>query len=155
MMLREEEQKEITDEIARHEVPRAACVAALRTLQQHRGHISDEGLIDLAPMLGMTADELEGIATFYPFIFRRPVGRNIIMVCDGVTCWIMGYENLLDHLQARLGIGFGETTADERFTLLPVSCIGACDHAPAIMVNGQRYGDLDRKKIDMILDECP
>ena len=154
-MLNEKEQKEILAEIARNEFPQAAGVAALRVVQQSRGFIADEVLLDLAALLGMTADELDGIATFYPFIFRKPVGRNIILVCDSVSCWIMGYEGLLDHLQARLGIGFGETTADMRFTLLPVSCLGACDHAPAIMVNGQRFGDLDEKKIDLILDDCP
>ena len=99
----------------------------------------------------MTMDELDGIATFYSFIFRKPVGRHMILVCDSVSCWVMGYEEILAHLKERLGIGFGETTGDGRFTLLPVSCIGSCHHAPALMVDGKLYGDLDIHKVDEIL----
>jgi NADH-quinone oxidoreductase subunit E len=71
-----------------------------------------------------------------------------------VSCWIMGYERMRDHLTARLGIQFGETTPDNRFTLLPIVCLGACDHAPAMIVNNNLHGDLDPKKIDKLLEEC-
>jgi NADH-quinone oxidoreductase subunit E len=79
------------------------------------------------------------------------VGRHIILVCDSVSCWIMGYESMVRHLQERLGIGLGETTADGVFTLLPIACLGACDQAPAMMIDDELYGNLDEKKIDEIL----
>lgn len=151
-MLIEEERKAILAELETSEYPRAACVKALKIVQEHRGFVSDESIQDIAPMLGMTADELDGVATFYSFIFRKPVGRHLILVCDSVACWIMGYEDILNHLKERLGIDFGETTHDGRFTLLPVSCIGDCNHAPAIKVDSRLYGDLNREKIDDILE---
>ncbi|HVO67280.1 MAG TPA: NADH-quinone oxidoreductase subunit NuoE [Syntrophales bacterium] len=151
-MLTEEEKKEIMTEIAQSERPQAACLEALKIAQKYRGWVSDEGIRELAPLLGMTPDELDAVATFYPFIFRRPVGRHVIYLCDTVSCWIMGYETMLDHLTKRLRITMGETTADGRFTLLPVSCIGACDHAPAMMVDQELHGDLTLEKIDSILD---
>jgi NADH-quinone oxidoreductase subunit E len=150
-VLGDDERKEIAAEIERFEDQRGACVEALKIVQRHRGFVSDEALRDIAPLLGMTMDELDGIATFYSFIFRKPVGRHMILVCDSVSCWVMGYEEILAHLKERLGIGFGETTGDGRFTLLPVSCIGSCHHAPALMVDGRLYGDLDIRKIDEIL----
>ena len=150
-MLDDDERKEITAEIERLEDLRGACVEALKIVQRRRGFVSDEALKDIAPVLGMTVDELEGIATFYSFIFRKPVGRHMILVCDSVSCWVMGYEGILKHIKERLGIGFGETTTDNRFTLLPVSCIGSCHHAPAFMVDGILYGDLDIQKVDEIL----
>jgi NADH-quinone oxidoreductase subunit E len=150
-MLTMEEQREILAELETAEVPEAASVEALKIVQRSRGFVSDDAIKEIAPVLGMTEDELDGVATFYPFIFRRPVGRHLILVCDSVSCWIMGYEDILEHLKDRLGVGFGETTADGKFTLLPVSCIGACDHAPAMMVDGRLYGDLDIQRIDEIL----
>jgi len=100
----------------------------------------------------MTMDELDGIATCYNLIYRRPVGQHVILICDSITCWVMGYDSLREHLSARLGIGFGETTADGRFTLLPVCCLGACDHAPAMMIDEDFHGDLSPGGIDRILE---
>lgn len=150
-MLTAEEQRAILEELENAEEPRGASVEALKIVQSSRRFVSDQAIRDVAAVLGMTEAELDGVATLYPFIFRRPVGRHIILVCDSVSCWIMGYEAILEYLRERLGIGFGETTEDGKFTLLPVSCIGACDHAPAMMVDGRLYGDLDRQRIDEIL----
>jgi NADH-quinone oxidoreductase subunit E len=117
------------------------------------GWVSDDGLQDLAEFLDMTAEELDSVATFYSLIFRRPVGRHVILICDSISCWIMGYENLRAHLAARLGIGLGETSEDGRFTLLPIPCLGTCDHAPAMMIDEELYLDLTREKIDQILSQ--
>jgi NADH-quinone oxidoreductase subunit E len=100
----------------------------------------------------MTVEELDGVATFYNEIYRKPVGRHVILVCDSVVCWIMGYDGVREHLTRRLGIDLGQTTPDGRFTLLPVQCLGACDHAPAMTVDGELYIDLDPEKIDKILE---
>jgi len=130
---------------------RAACIEALKVVQQHRGWVSDEALDDVAELLEMTPDELDGVATFYNLIFRKPVGRHVILICDSVSCWIMGYDNLRDHLKSRLGIDLGGTTPDGRFTLLPSVCLGACDHAPVMMIDDDLHLDLTPERIDQIL----
>jgi NADH-quinone oxidoreductase subunit E len=150
-MLTAEEKKEIEAEFPRYEQKRAACVEALKIVQRHRGWVSDETLIAVAEFLEMTPAELDAVATFYNLIFRKPVGKHVILVCDSVSCWIMGYERILQYLQERLGIVLGETTADGVFTLLPIVCLGACDQAPAMMIDDELYGNLDPAKIDEIL----
>jgi NADH-quinone oxidoreductase subunit E len=150
-MLTAEEKNEIEAEFPRYEQKRAVCVEALKIVQRHRGWVSDDVLIEVAEFLEMTPAELDGVATFYNLIFRKPVGKHIILVCDSVSCWIMGYERILQHLQERLGIVLGETTADGVFTLLPIVCLGACDQAPAMMIDDELYGNLDPAKIDEVL----
>ena len=150
-MLSDEERREIEAEVAIYPQKRAACIEALKVVQQHRGWVSDEALDEVAELLEMTPDELDGVATFYNLIFRKPVGRHVILICDSVSCWIMGYDNLRGHLRSRLGIDLGETTADGRFTLLPSVCLGACDRAPVMMVDDDLHLDLTPERIDQIL----
>ncbi|MDA8164357.1 MAG: NADH-quinone oxidoreductase subunit NuoE [Desulfobacteraceae bacterium] len=152
--LTEEERREIAAEIAGSEYPRAAASDALKIVQRHRGWVGGE-IVEVAAMLGMAPAELESVATWYSLIFREPVGRHVILICDSVSCWITGYRALLDHLTGRLGIGLGGTTADARFTLLPVACLGACEQAPAMMVDEDLHGDLTPEKIDAILEQYP
>jgi NADH-quinone oxidoreductase subunit E len=152
-MLTAEEIKEIEAEAANYPKRAAVCIDALKIVQRYRGWVSDESVRDIAGHLGMSPTDVDSVATFYNLIFRKPVGRNVVMVCDSVSCWIMGYERMRKHLHARLGIEFGETTPDNRFTLLPIVCLGCCDHAPAIMVNGNLHSDLDPQKIDMELEK--
>src|SRR5512143_1739205 len=120
-MLTDEERREIEEELKHVTHKQAACVEALKIVQKHRGWVSDE-IGGIAAMLGMTPDELDAVATFYSFIFRRPVGKHIILICDSISCWVMGYDTVREHLKKRLGIVPGETTADGQFTLLPASC---------------------------------
>ena len=150
-MLSEGEKKEIEAEARHYDYKRAACVDALKVVQRHRGWVSDESLRDVAEYLEMTPDELDNVATFYNLIFRKPVGKHVILVCDSVSCWIMGYERVRQRLSERLGIGLGATTADERFTLLPIVCLGTCDHAPAMMIDNDLWRDMDPEKLDAIL----
>jgi NADH-quinone oxidoreductase subunit E len=151
-MLTEEEKKEIMAEVRHYEHMQAACVEALRIVQRRRGWVSDE-IGEIAGLLHMTPEELDGVATFYSLIFRSPVGRHVILICDSVSCWVMGYDGILGRLTSRLGIGLGETTADGLFTLLPVACLGVCERAPAMMIGDALYTDLTPEKIDGILDE--
>jgi len=136
----------------RYENPQGASIEALREIQRSRGWVSDEALCDVARVLGLSPDELDGVATFYNLIFRRPVGRSVILLCDSVSCWVMGCEALRKKLESGLGVKLGETTPDGRFTLLPTVCLGACDHAPAMMVGDNLFGDLDPDRLDVILD---
>ena len=109
-MLTEEEIRDLRRMLDLAENPGAASVEALTIVQRSRGYISDETIRDLAVFLGMTPEELDGLATFYSFVFRKPVGRHLILLCDGVTCWILGYDEVRARVKDRLGIDFGETT---------------------------------------------
>jgi NADH-quinone oxidoreductase subunit E len=152
-MLKEEEKQEIFNELKHCERPEAASVEALKIVQKHRGWVSDESIHDVAGLLGMTPAELDAVATFYNFIFRRPVGRHIVHICDSMICWTMGYNPLNELLARKLGIGPGGTTQDNRFTLLPVSCLGACDRAPAMLVDEDLYGPVTPEIVDRILEK--
>ncbi len=152
-MLTMEEIQEIESEAAHYPKREAVSIDALKIVQKHRGWVSDESLRDIAEHIGMSPTDLDSIATFYNLIYRRPVGRHVISVCDSVSCWIMGCEQMREHLQQRLGVGLGETTADNRYTLLPTVCLGCCDRAPALMVDGDLHTDLDPAKIDTELEK--
>jgi len=149
--LTEEEKQAIATEMAQYEFKQAAGVDALKVVQSQRGWISDEVLRDVAELLEISPAALDSVATFYNRIFRQPVGRHVIFICDSVSCWVMGAENLLDHLKQRLGIDIGQTTTDGRFTLLPHVCLGACDRAPVMMIDDELYDFLDARKIDEVL----
>ena len=120
-------------------------------MQKHRRWVSDESLHDVAEILGMSVDELDNVASFYNLIYRKPVGEHVILLCDSVSCWIMGYERIRARLQETLGIGLGQTTEDGKFTLLPMVCLGDCDHAPAMMVGEDLHGSLEEEKLEEIL----
>ena len=152
-MLSTEERKEIDEAISIMPVKKAACIEALKVVQHHRRWISDESLKDVADYMEMSTAELDSVATFYNMLFRRPVGRHIILVCDSISCWVMGYENVRDHLMKKLSIRYGETTPDDRFTLLPNCCLGTCDTAPAMMIDNDLYQNVKLEQLDEILNK--
>jgi NADH-quinone oxidoreductase subunit E len=100
----------------------------------------------------MTPDELDSVATFYNKILRKPVGPHVIWICDSVSCWIMGYDRVRERLTQLLGTKLGETSSDGNFTLLPNVCLGACDHAPVLMIGDDLHQDVEADKIETILD---
>lgn len=151
-MLSQQERQEIEEEIAHYEYKQAASIEALKIVQRHRRWISDEAIQDIAPLLDMSPDELDNVATFYNLIYRQPVGENVILLCDSISCWILGYEHIRQHLKNRLGVDLGETTPDGKFTLIPMVCLGTCDHAPAMIIGEELYRDLDADKVDQILE---
>jgi NADH-quinone oxidoreductase subunit E len=146
-----EERTAIADLIAAAPVPRAACTDVLRYVQQQRGYVDDHCLAKVADMLGMSAAELDEVATFYNLIFRRAIGEKVLFLCNNVTCWMLGQPELQAHLAQRLGVGPGETTSDGKITLLPIVCLGHCDHAPAMLLGGELHGDLNCEKLDALL----
>lgn len=152
-MLSEKLKKSLIDKIASVEHSRELVVDVMFELQDHYGYLSDEALEEAALLLGMTPLEVEELATFYTFIFREPVGKYVIHVCDSVICWMDGYESIRDYLCGKLGIKMGDTTPDGLITLLPVCCIGYCDRSPAILINRKVYGPLTPEKLDNILEE--
>jgi NADH-quinone oxidoreductase subunit E len=152
-MLTEEEKKEITAELAHVEHKEAASIEALKVVQKRRGWVSDESVRDVASLLDMSPAELDAVATFFNFIYRKPVGRHVIAICDSMVCWSLGYDPLRELLRKKLGVGFGETTQDDRFTLLPAACLGACDRAPAMLVDEDLHGPVTAETVDIILDK--
>jgi NADH-quinone oxidoreductase subunit E len=150
-MLSTEERLEIEGKLAHYPNKQAVCIEAMLVVQRHHGWVSDEALRDLSEMLGLSAADMDGVATFYNLIRRRPVGRHVALMCDSVSCWIMGSERMRNYVCSSLGTPLGGTTEDGRFTLLPIVCLGACDHAPAMMIDGELHEDLDERQIEEIL----
>ena len=148
--LRETEIAEIEHERTLYPDARAVGLEALKIVQKHRGWVSDESLRAVAEYLRLPIAELEGVATFFNLIYRRPVGRNVILYCNSVSCWIMGCEQVKDKIAGELGIDFGETTTDGNFTLIPVPCLGDCDRAPVMMVGPDQHRNLDRADLGAI-----
>jgi NADH-quinone oxidoreductase subunit E len=151
-MLTDDERTEIEATLHHYPHRHSAAAGAMRTVQRHRGWLSDEALADIGEFLGVSVEELDSRATFSNMIFRHPVGRHIILICDSDCCYVMAYEQMREHISARLGIGLGETTADGRFTFLPIVCLAQCDHAPAMQVDDDFHGELTPERIDEILD---
>jgi NADH-quinone oxidoreductase subunit E len=151
-VLTDEEKHEIEHELSLYPYAMAASVESLKIVQRRRGWVSDENIKDIAAILGITPEELDGVATFYNLIYRRPVGRHVILACDSVSCWIMGYERVRACAKQALGIAPGETTPDGRFTLLPVPCLGTCDKAPAMMVGDDLHTNIAPEQLGKVLE---
>lgn len=152
-MLPDDVKKSLEEKIAHADHPRELVVDAMLALQDHYGYLSDEAVEQTAALMGMSALEVEELATFYTFIYREPVGRYVIHVCDSLICWMDGYESIQNYLCQKLDVEVGGTSADGLFTVLPVCCIGYCDRAPAMLINRKVYGPLTPEKIDQILEK--
>ncbi len=149
--LSEQELAAIDKEISHAPYKSAVAIDALKIVQKFRGWVSDDSLYAIARHLEMSAEELEGIATFYNLIFRKPVGEKVVLLCNSVSCWIKGCNNLQQHITDTLGTAPGETTGDNKYTFIPVPCLGACDKAPVMMVGDELYHDVTNEKIDEVL----
>jgi len=148
--LSELELAEINAELAHVPYPSAAAIEALKIVQQHRGWVSDASLQAIAKQLQMSATELDSIATFYNQIFRLPVGKKVIFLCNSVSCWIKGSDDLQQQISEQLGVAPGETTADDEYTFIPVPCLGACDKAPVMMVGEDLHHNVNGASIKAI-----
>lgn len=151
-VLSSEEVEAIEAEIAHLPDRESAAIEALQIVQARRGWVSDTSLGAIARLLGMSPAALDSIATFYNLIFRQPVGRHVIMMCDSVSCYVMGCDKVHQAIMEQLDIGLGETTEDDRFTLLPIVCLGACDRAPVIMIDNELVGDLSVDDVPEVLE---
>lgn len=145
------ERQAIDHEVALVPYKSAAVIEALKIVQHHRRWISDESVNAIAAYLQMSPAEVDSVATFYNLIFRKPVGRHVILVCDSISCYVMKYGDIYKALQEKLNIRFGETTGDQCFTLLPNACLGCCDHAPALMIDNDLYKDVTVDMLDRLL----
>ena len=147
-----EEVREIEHEKTHYPYTQAVGLEALKIVQKHQGWVSDESMLAVSEYLDIPLADLEGVATFFNMIFRRPVGRNVICLCDSVACWMLGCDDLKTQITKRLGIEYGETTPDGAITLLPVPCLGACDKAPVLMVGRDTYRNMDAEKLNQLID---
>ncbi|MDN4502911.1 NADH-quinone oxidoreductase subunit NuoE [Alteromonadaceae bacterium BrNp21-10] len=150
-VLSEQEIAAIEHECSLYEERAAAGIDALKIVQDHRRWVSDESLYAIADLLQMPVVQLEGVATFYNLIYRQPVGEHVIHLCDSISCWLHDFPKIAEHLKAKLGIDFGQTTADGKVTLLTNVCLGCCDTAPALMLDGDLVENLDIPSIDNML----
>ena len=150
-MLTEEEISKINTEAKHYPHKKAACIEALKIVQKNKGWVSDENIRDIAQLLEMTTSEVDSVATFYSRIHRKPVGRHVILLCESISCWVMGYEKIYEYISGKLGIHYGETTKDGNFTVLPNPCLGNCDKAPSMIIDETLYDSLTIEKVDEIL----
>jgi NADH-quinone oxidoreductase subunit E len=148
----EEKQKEFERLLTRYPDREAVILPALHLVQQQYGDVTSEGIEYVAGLLGLSAARIEGVATFYTMYNRKPVGKYHVQVCRNIACSLLGAEHLIDHVSAKLGVKPGQTTADGKFTLAKVECLGACGTAPVMMINDDYYENLTAAKIDSILD---
>ena len=153
-VLTAQEIAEIDAELSHVPYKSGAAIDALKIVQAKRGWVSDECLQAIARHLQMSAEELEGVATFYNLIYRRPVGEKVILFCDSVSCWICGCDDIKEKISAALGVDYGETTADNKYTLLPVPCLGACDRAPVMMVGDDLVTHLDEAQVKALFGDA-
>lgn len=148
-----QERADIEHAIEHYPDARAASIDALKIVQANHGHVPDGAIPAIAEVLGIPASDVEGVATFYSQIFRVPVGRHILRLCDSMTCYINGHEDVLAAITAHIGIGFGETTADGRYTLLPVCCLGNCDKGSTMMIDDDTHGGLTPDNVPALLEK--
>lgn len=152
-MLSDQAKKQISGLRAMYPERQSALLPALFVAQGEVGYLPAETLDEVAALLDLPPTEVGSVASFYTMFYRHPVGKNIISVCTNLSCHLLGADTLASHLSKKLGISHGETTADGKFTLEHVECIGACDYAPALLANGVLHKNLTENKIDKLLDK--
>jgi NADH-quinone oxidoreductase subunit E len=137
------------------EMKTSLVLPLLHCVQDEQGFVTEADAVRIAEYIGMPAIQVVEALTWYTMFDREPQGRYVIKVCRNIACSLRGSENVLAHLQQKLGIGVGETTADGRFTLKTVECLASCGTAPAMQVNRTYHEQLDAAKLDRILESLP
>ncbi len=151
--LTEQEISAIEHEVSIMETREAAGIEALKIVQEYRGWVSDDSLYAIADFLNMPEAELEGVATFYNLIYREKVGQFVIHLCDSVACHLTGYQQIYQTIKSHLGIDYGQTTSDGKFTFLSNVCLGGCDKAPSMKIAKQHYQNLTPENVIQILTD--
>ncbi len=149
----EQDKEAIQRSIGHYDDSRAASIDALKIVQNRHGWVPDEAIAAIGSILGIPSADIEGVATFYNLIFRKPVGRHVIKVCDSISCFLTGYDDLTLAIKQHLNIDYGQTTTDGRFTLLPICCLGICDKGPAIMIDDDTHGPVSCAQVAPLLEQ--
>lgn len=138
--------------LPRYPTRRAALLPVLHAVQHKHQWIPYQALEEAAVFLGLSASEVMDTASFYEDFWLRPKGKYLVMVCQSISCELMGQLGLLEKVKAKLGIDVGQTTDDGRFTLMTAECLGSCDTAPVALVNDKLHENLTAENFDRVLD---
>ncbi len=141
--------------IALYPRKRSAVLPLLYVAQREFGHVPKEAEELVARMLELSPADVAGVVSFYTMFHRQPVGKYVVEVCRTLSCALVGGDDLMEHLERKLGIAVGETTPDGRFTLRNVECLAACCNAPVVQINGKYHENLTLQDLDRVLDSLP
>ncbi len=139
--------------ISSSETKQSALIPVLREIQNEYGHLSNESMEKTAEMLDLPPSSVQNVATFYTMFFRQPVGKHVIWLCRTLACALRGAEQMEHHVCERLGVKFGETTADGKITLMEAECLASCGTAPVMLVDDKLEENLTRERVDKLLEE--
>jgi len=151
--LSESARLELIETAKRYPIKRSAVLHGLRLVQREAGFVTEAGMREVAALLEMTPHEVYDVATFYSLFYLRPKGEYLIQVCRTLPCALGGAESLLSHLEQRLGIREGQTTADGKFTLVTVECLAACGKAPVMQVNDRYHEAVTPEQVDRLIEQ--
>ena len=152
-MISEQAKQRMRDLAARYPVARSAVMPALYIAQQEEGYITQEALQAVAETIGLTVDDVESVATFYTMYYQQPPGRKVIKICTSISCYLRGCDELVSHLEQRLGLKRGETSADGNYTLLTAECLASCGTAPVLQVNDEFVEEITLEMADALIEE--
>src|SRR5258707_1036796 len=152
-MISEQARERMRSLAARYPMSRSALLPALHIAQEEQGYLTPEGIEVVAEVLSLTTDDVKSVATFYTMYYQRPHGKKVISVCTGISCYLRGCDQLMEHLESRLGVQRGETTPDGSFTLEGMECLASCGTAPVLQVNGEFVENVTLDMADALLDE--
>jgi len=151
-MYSEANERKLDKIITYYPVKRSAILPALYIAQEEHGYVTDDDIKYLAERLDMRVNEVEEVVTFYTMYSRKPIGKYKLQVCRTVSCWLLGAEQITEHIEHKLGCEVGETTKDGKFTLVEVECLGYCDLAPCLQVNFDYHEKVTVESVDKLID---
>jgi len=152
-MISEQAKQRMRDLAARYPVARSAIMPALYIAQQEEGYINQDALQAVAEAIGLTVDDVESVATFYTMYYQHPPGKKVIKVCTSIACYLRGCDAVVNHLEKRLGIKRGETSADGKYTFMTVECLASCGTAPVMQVNDEFVEKITLEMVDALVEE--
>ncbi|MGZ3679903.1 MAG: NADH-quinone oxidoreductase subunit NuoE [Ktedonobacterales bacterium] len=151
-MISDDVKAQLREIVSRYPVARSGMLPCLHLVQDVEGYVTPEGIAAVAEAVGAKVDEVESVVTFYSMYHQKPIGKHVIKVCTSVSCYLMGCDDVLAHLEKRLGISRGQTTPDGRYTLQAVECLAACGLAPALQVNNEFVENVTPQVADALLE---
>ena len=148
----------LMEKITKYIMPRyatgqGALMTTLHEVQHIYGYIPWEAMVEIAKVLGITPAQVADVVSFYEDYSSEPLGKYVVGICQSIACEVCGHQALIDHLKSKLGVDVHETSADGKFTLIGMECIGSCDNAPCALVNGKQYNNLSISKVDELVEK--
>ncbi len=150
-MLPAEVRGQLDELLVEYPNPQSAVMPALHLAQEDRGYLSPETVAEIAEYFNLTPADIESVASFYTMLKKRPTGKHLLQVCTNISCSLMGARHIVEYISRKLGVSEGETTADGKFTLMTVECLGTCGAAPVMQVNETFHENMTPEKVDELL----